>query len=73
MVLNLDILLLVIFKEIDEFIDARTTTRAMVPVHCNCWPAHNERALLLNTVNPKIGGVLIRVKKGTSKSRQYVL
>ena len=27
-----------------------------------------KRALLLNTVNPKIGGVLIRGKKGTAKS-----
>ena len=27
-----------------------------------------KRALLLNTVNPRIGGVLIRGKKGTAKS-----
>ena len=27
-----------------------------------------KRALLLNTINPKIGGVLIRGKKGTAKS-----
>ena len=27
-----------------------------------------KRALLLNAVNPKIGGVLVRGKKGTAKS-----
>ena len=27
-----------------------------------------KRALVLNTINPKIGGVLIRGKKGTAKS-----
>ena len=42
--------------------------RPSLPVHGADRPGADEAALLLNAINPRLGGVLIRGEKGTAKS-----
>ena len=49
-------------------IDIRQTSEPRFPFTAIVGQTAMKRALLLNAVNPKIGGVLVRGKKGTAKS-----
>jgi len=44
------------------------TNRAILPFSAIVGQEKMKKALLLNAVNPRIGGVLIRGEKGTAKS-----
>ena len=45
-----------------------TTARPVYPFSAIVGQERLKRALILNAINPRIGGVLIRGEKGTAKS-----
>src|SRR5215212_1457293 len=47
---------------------AMTDTRPIYPFSALVGQERLKRALILNAINPRIGGVLIRGEKGTAKS-----
>ncbi len=53
---------------VGSFFDSMTSTRPTYPFSGIVAQERLKRALVLNAVNPRIGGVLIRGEKGTAKS-----
>jgi magnesium chelatase subunit D len=47
---------------------SRTTSRPVFPFTALIGQTRMKRALILNAINPRLGGVLIRGEKGTAKS-----